>query len=339
MYVVKIKRSKFYQIVYFINGKRKTYSTKTANINIARKVLKDFNPKQKLLKPPKKLHIHLSEFRDEYVEFLKLSKSLNYVRSVELSFKMLLAFTNDILINDLSILTIEKFLVHTYSRTQQGSVLYYRTLKAAFSKAVLWAYIEDNPFKKLKAPKTSKSFPAFISENEFHQIIEKTRNIQLRNIFCTAFYTGMRLNEITNMKWSWIDLIKEQITVKCSDDFVTKGKRERIIPLNAIMKIVLSSLFPKIIEINKDDFVFTSIKGLKLNDDFISKKFKSAVREAKLDDSIHFHSLRHSFASLLVQKGVSLYIIKELLGHEALITTQIYSHLQHQNLIEAINKL
>ncbi len=65
-------------------------------------------------------------------------------------------------------------------------------------------------------------------------------------------------------------------------------------------------------------------------------KVSKANRNA---DKIHFHTLRHSFASLLVQKGVSLYVVKELLGHEDLATTQIYLHLQKQNLLDAVNLL
>jgi integrase/recombinase XerD len=82
---------------------------------------------------------------------------------------------------------------------------------------------------------------------------------------------------------------------------------------------------------------FTNIPGIKLNEDYVSKKFKKAVRACKLNDKVHFHTLRHSFASLLVQKGVSLYVVKELLGHEDLATTQIYSHLQEDNLRQAVN--
>jgi integrase/recombinase XerD len=71
----------------------------------------------------------------------------------------------------------------------------------------------------------------------------------------------------------------------------------------------------------------------------ISKQFKKIVRNANLNDKIHFHTLRHSFASLLVQKGVSLYVVKELLGHEDLATTQIYSHLDTSSLLIAIEAL
>ena len=96
---------------------------------------------------------------------------------------------------------------------------------------------------------------------------------------------------------------------------------------------------PKIFNITSDDFVFADSRGNRLNEDYVSKKFKEYVRVVKLDDKIHFHTLRHSFASLLVQRGVSLYVVKELLGHEALSTTQIYSHLQQQNLRDAVNLL
>ncbi|MBZ0200059.1 MAG: site-specific integrase, partial [Ignavibacteriaceae bacterium] len=86
-------------------------------------------------------------------------------------------------------------------------------------------------------------------------------------------------------------------------------------------------------------FVFQKMKDFKLNENYVSKQFKKSVRAAELDDRIHFHTLRHSFASQLVQKGVSLYVIKELLGHEDLSTTQIYSHLQQSNLSAAVNLL
>ena len=87
------------------------------------------------------------------------------------------------------------------------------------------------------------------------------------------------------------------------------------------------------------NFVFKNVKGFKLNDSFVSKNFKKAVRETDLDEKIHFHTLRHSFASTLVQNGASLYVVKELLGHEDISTTQIYSHLNKESLYQAVQLL
>ncbi len=339
MYVVKIQRSKFYQLVYFVDGKRTTVSTKKTNLYEANKFLANFRVKPKEQLKERITSISLSSFKDEYVEFIKPTKSKKYVRSVELSFRMLMKDVEDIQLNRLDLRTLDKYITHTYARTQKGALLYYRTLKAAFSKAVLWNYLSENPLKKIKAPKIAKTFPVFISEEELQSILKNTQEKFLRDLFTTAFYTGMRVGELVSMKWSWFDLKQNQITVQCSDTFTTKSKKERIIPINHNLKTILANRFLKIFSITDNDFVFYKAKGIRLNEDYVSKKFKKAVRVAGLDERIHFHTLRHSFASLLVQRGVSLYVVKELLGHEALITTQIYSHLQQQNLKDAVNLL
>ena len=135
-----------------------------------------------------------------------------------------------------------------------------------------------------------------------------------------------------------IDFIQNQITVKCSDDFQTKSKKERIVPMSDKVRSILFRRFNSALH-NSDEVVFYNRKEKMLYQEAISKQFKKIIRKSNLSDKIHFHTLRHSFASLLAQKGVSLYIIKELLGHEDLSTTQIYSHLQKQNLMDAVNLL
>ena len=94
--------------------------------------------------------------------------------------------------------------------------------------------------------------------------------------------------------------------------------------------------YNKAINVYNNDYIFYRIRGIKLNEDYVSKQFKKVVREASLSENIHFHTLRHSFASILIQKGASIYAVKELRGHENISTTQIYSHLQQKNLEDAI---
>lgn len=337
MYLVKNSKSPNFQIVYFVNGKRTTVSTKTKDKAEAEKFLSSFKPDDF---PPAAVQIQpitLSKFRDEYIDYIQVTKSKHYVRSIKLSFRLLIKYTGDIHLNKLDLRTLDKFITHTFSRTPRGSGLYYRTLKAAFSKAVAWNYLYENPLKKIKAPKVAKLLPVFISETELHLIIGNTSEQFLKDLFLTSFYTGMRIGELVNMKWSWIDLSQNIITVQCSESFTTKSKKERIIPICATLRNTLLNRFPKIVKISSDDYVFTRIPGIKLNEDYVSKKFKKVIRAVGLSDKIHFHTLRHSFASLLVQRGVSLYVVKELLGHENIITTQIYSHLQKDNLRDAVN--
>jgi site-specific recombinase XerD len=149
----------------------------------------------------------------------------------------------------------------------------------------------------------------------------------------------MRLGEIVNMKWNWMDLDRGIITVLHDQNFANKGKKDRIIPMVNVVKDIFLKQSKDNTNLMTTGYVFIRIPGIKFNEDYISRKFKIAVRKSNLSDKIHFHTLRHSFASNLVQQGVDLYVVKELLGHEDVRTTQIYSHLQSENLFNAIKLL
>ncbi|MEJ2614304.1 MAG: tyrosine-type recombinase/integrase [Ignavibacteriaceae bacterium] len=127
-----------------------------------------------------------------------------------------------------------------------------------------------------------------------------------------------------------------------TEEFTTKGKRERVIPINETLYPLLQKRLPKVINIKFDDLVFHK-NGFKYNGDYISRKLKKAVRKTAeklpINPALHFHDLRHSFASTLVKKGVSLFVVKELLGHKDIKTTQIYSHLTVDTLREAVKVL
>ncbi|MHB8906096.1 MAG: phage integrase SAM-like domain-containing protein [Melioribacteraceae bacterium] len=189
MFVSKTKKSPFYQLTYEVDGKKTTISTKAKNLNDAHLFLINF---QKIRDGEFKEQIRpipLTKFKEEYVDYIKPTKSKNYLRSINLSFKMLIAFTGDLPLRRLDLHTIDKFITHTFARTPRGASLYYRTLKAAFSKAVLWDYISENPLKKIKSPKVSKAFPIFISETELKTILENTQEKNLKDLFVIAFYT------------------------------------------------------------------------------------------------------------------------------------------------------
>ena len=144
------------------------------------------------------------------------------------------------------------------------------------------------------------------------------------------------MGEIVNLKWCDVNLSTNLISIKNDKSFYTKSKKDRIVPINKKIRVMLEI---KMNEQKNSKFVFSKSNGIKFNNDYVSKNFKDAVRISSVNEKVHFHTLRHSFASRLVQKGASIYIVKELLGHSDVTTTQIYSHLQPNNLIEVIDIL
>ena len=324
--------------------------------------------------------VTLRFFMEEYNKMIKLNRSKSYFVSVCSSFKHLIEFFGyGKSIQTISLKDVENFLIHLQRKVNkpdfsgrgertslsrgepiasnpgEGYRVYFRTLKAAFNKAKDWGYVKENYFTKVKLPKRQKLAPVFISSDQLSTICDQIKNEIVKDIVAFAFYTGMRLNEIVNLRWKNVDCNERIITVG-DDKFLTKGRNQRFIPIcDEAFSIFEKKKNRKIVPIRTDfvfcksngvrsfdkaqDFVFSKTDGTKFTGDYISKIFKLACKAANLDNAIHFHSLRHSFASNLVQRGVPLYTIKELLGHSSISTTEIYSHLNMETLREAIAKL
>ena len=280
MFLTLNKKSPYYQLTYSIEGKRTTVSTKTKDLNEAKKFLASFSIPYKVNNVVFELNnsIFLSKFQDECINYLSQSKAKSYIeRSIKPAFKFLLAFTGDVLLTDLTVRVLDSFINERFKISQSSATLYYRTLKAIFTKAVNWGYLQENPLKKIRLPKVIKSFPVFISLTDFTNIINNTKNPVMQNIFTLAFYTGMRLGEILNMKWNWININQNLITVKCTEDFTTKSKKERVIPISKNLKPILLEQFPKLIDINQNDFVFTYLINLASPDRQLWKKSVDAL--------------------------------------------------------------
>lgn len=283
--------------------------------------------------------ITLRVFADEYCNLIKQNRSKSYSTSVVLSLKHLTDYFGiHKSIQSIGLKDVENFLTYLQRKVLKGYRVYFRTLKAAFNKAIDWGYIKDNYFIKVKLPKKQKVNPVYIDERQLSLICKKIDVDVVKEISILGFYTGMRLNELVNLTWRNVNLTTRIITVG-DEDFTTKGRNQRYIPICDEAFEVLSKRIPKVHIVHNDkSFVFCKSNGLPFTGDFISKRFKSACKAAGTDKAIHFHSLRHSFASNLAQKGVSLYTIKELLGHSSISTTEIYSHLNMDSLKDAIDK-
>ena len=187
---------------------------------------------------------------------------------------------------------------------------------------------------KIKPPKVPVKNPEWINEEELFLILENVENEKLRIIYQILFYTGLRANELLNLSWADIDLETKTIFIRNDDNFTTKTKQDRTLPLNKkALQIFLNQNGKE-----KRGLVFTK-RGIRYNVDYVSKKFKQAVRETPVNQKIHLHSLRHSYASNLVAKGVSLYHVSKLLGHTRISTTEKYSHVKLDDLREATENI
>jgi site-specific recombinase XerD len=333
------KRGKFYHLEYYdeYENRKKRISTKCINKKDALRFLTNF--KTAIHKSNKVKFISLKSFQQEYLEYIKSNFSKSYYVTVEVSFRLLINEIGDVPLNKISYPQLDKFFTVTFNRTKEGARTYLIALKSAFNKAVKWGYINDNIFTQIRLPKIPKHLPVTINHTELMNIIQNTSNRDLQDIFLTGFHTGMRLSEIINLKWLNVKLDERRIIIRNTENFTTKNKNERVIPINDTLFRVLSNRTKNLLNIYSDSYVFSKCDGVPYLKDYVSKNFKKVIRNLEMNEKIHFHSLRHSAASNMVQAGVSLYVVKEILGHEDLVTTQIYSHLKEENLLNGVKVL
>ncbi|WP_276975772.1 site-specific integrase [Flavobacterium filum] len=217
-----------------------------------------------------------------------------------------------------------------------------RTLKAILNLAVKWNYIKTNPAKNVKQFKISEKELDFISENEMTTLLENIDDLKYRLLVKTAYYTGMRLNEILNLQWKDIGFTEMLIKVRNKEDFETKSGKNRTIPLSSKLSEGLILYKASLVRdeiYNDDNYVFSNRKRKRYDKHYISRTFKKFIRKAKLNDHYHFHSLRHTCFSTLAKKGIGIYDIKEIAGHSSIRTTEIYLHTCTESLRKAIEKL
>ena len=138
-----------------------------------------------------------------------------------------------------------------------------------------------------------------------------------------------------NLQWPQVDFDRKLIIIQSSATFKTKAGKKRSVPLNEMAYEVLcrrkqASMI--------SEYVFTR-KGKKLSPPWLSHKLKKYIRKLSLDDNLNYHALRHTFASWLVQRSVSLYEVQKLLGHSSSRVTEVYSNLQPEQMHGTVNRI
>jgi len=172
--------------------------------------------------------------------------------------------------------------------------------------------------------KRSKKLPVVLSRSEIQKIIEKISNQKHKLAISLSYASGLRVSEVANLRAKDINLNELTIHIKNA-----KGSKDRITVFSQKLKINLKL---NILTKNKDDFVFESNRGGKLTTTTFQKVFKKALTKSGIKKDATFHSLRHSFATHLLENGVDVRYVQKLLGHRNIRTTQIYTKVTNPKL-------
>jgi site-specific recombinase XerD len=176
--------------------------------------------------------------------------------------------------------------------------------------------------KNLPNLKREKKLPVILSKEEIEMLISSTKNINHRLIMQIGYSAGLRVSEIINLKWQDIDLDRDLIHLKRA-----KGKKDRIVMLSLKVKYGLMDLTP-----NKEGYVFLTNRGGKYTQRTIQKIIENAATKMGIRKNVTPHTLRHSFATHLLENGTDIRYIRDLLGHSDISTTLIYTKVSNKNI-------
>lgn len=208
------------------------------------------------------------------------------------------------------------------------------SLKSFYKYLIISNKIKDNPLDSISLPKLGKKLPNTLSEDEINRLldIKLIDNYSYRNkaMLELMYATGLRVSELVNLKVYDINL--EEAIVKT----MGKGSKERIIPigdyaLNALKKYIYEYR-DTLLKKNVNDYLFLNNHGKQMTRQGFFKIIKKLATEQGIERDFSPHTLRHSFATHLLDHGADLRIIQELLGHSDVSTTQIYTHVSNEQL-------
>ena len=204
-------------------------------------------------------------------------------------------------------------------------------LSKAFNLAVKdWEWIRDNPVSRVPKEKENNERDRWLSEDEEKRLLENSPQ-WLKDIVVFDLHTGLRQGELLSLQWGRVNLFRKTIIIQ-----VSKNGKPRTIPLNQIALDIL--LEKSKIRNLKSDLVFLSNMSTKLDRNNLRRAFNIALDKTGIQN-FHFHDLRHTFATWLAQRGVDIYKISKLLGHQDIRMTQRYSHHSPESLRDGIQVL
>lgn len=282
--------------------------------------------------------------------YLQLEKSLSvhsinaYAHDVNLLVNYLQIKALPLQANEISYNHLSDFIAYIHelglSATSQARII--SGIKAFFKYLLLEDEITINPAALLEAPKTARKLPDVLDVHEIDAMVEaidltKPEGLRNKAIIETMFACGLRVSEATTLNIT--DIFTSEQIVKITG----KGNKERLVPIgNTALKCI--DLYLK--EVRKhqtpakgcNDILFLNRRGNKLTRVMIFYILKDLAAKAGIQKNISPHTLRHSFATCLVEAGADLRAVQQMLGHESITTTEIYTHIDRSFLRDVVTQ-
>ena len=293
---------------------------------------------------PIEFDVEKVDFEKEFVKYLRYERNMSpeTIRAYEKDLHQFLRFfaTGDgTKVNPAKITTLQvrEFLAQLKERNYQKTTVVRKlaTIRSFYKFLLRKGYVTQNPLTDIETPKVEKKLPHFLSTDEVEKLLNAPQgnsfqSVRDRAILETLYSTGLRVSELTALNVADLDFTAEVIKAR------GKGRRERVVPigsfaLQAIKNYVEArSQAPRINE-EDPDALFLNRFGDRLSSRSIRKILDKYIKVTGLNEKTSPHTLRHSFATHLLNRGANLRMVQELLGHKHLSTTQIYTHVTTQN--------
>ncbi|MFH1359912.1 MAG: tyrosine recombinase XerC [Candidatus Omnitrophota bacterium] len=281
----------------------------------------------------------MNRYVEKFLSYLEIEK--NYSPHTILNYKLDLeeffAFIKDQSVENVDYLTCRRYLAVIKTKQHRPRTLARKlsALRSCFKFLHREGLIKNNPTLLLMTPKLDKKLPEFLSEEEANKLIESPLKIKSldkrdRAILETLYSTGIRVSELVAMDTDSVDLISNIVKV------MGKGRKERIVPIG---EMALSAIRDYLNTREKQSkALFLNKNGTRLTDRGVRLIIAKYIKALSMRSGISPHTMRHSFATHLLNRGADLRSVQELLGHVNLSTTQIYTHLTTEKLKSVYDK-
>ncbi len=278
---------------------------------------------------------------NKFLRYLEIERGVSphtlraYREDLEIFFEHIKSKIEDVELNDVRGFVAEQINAGHKKTTVGRRLAAVRSFLKFFYRE---GYIKTNPAKLVPAPKLPMILPKFLSVDDVFSLVEKPQDIGFRPardraILELLYSSGLRVSELSGLNADDINVREGLVKVK------GKGKKERIVPVGKkAIEAIKTYLVERMLLKKKEGALFLNRNGARLTDRSVRRIVIKYARAIGVSGQIGPHTLRHTFASHLLQGGADLRVIQELLGHSSLSTTQKYTHLDITHLMDTYDK-